>query len=161
MVKNGYNGDTSGKKWVKVGDFMFMGEYHHSIDDKGRLTMPSKVRKDLGDEFIITRGLDDCLFVYQKDEWEKIIDKYRELPNTKASRNFMRIFLSGATTSSLDKNGRVNVPGLLIDYAGLEKDCVIIGVNDRLEIWSLNNWNNFMAKEEKEFSLIAEELFNN
>ena len=83
--------------WRKVGDFMFMGEYHYSIDEKGRLTIPAKLRYELGENFIVTRGLDGCLFVYPKNEWENIIQKYKELPNTKDARNFMRFFLSGAT----------------------------------------------------------------
>lgn len=140
---------------------MFMGEYHHTIDEKGRLTIPSKVRYELGEQFIITRGLDECLFIYKEDEWNKIIEKYKELPNTKASRNFMRVFLSGASLCSLDKLGRANVPNVLVKYASLLKDCVVIGVNDRLEVWSKTNWEKFIEAEETNFSEIAEELFNN
>ena len=91
--------EISGIKWVI---FMFMGEYHHNIDEKGRLTIPSKVRYELGENFIVTRGLDNCLFIYPKDEWTIIINKYKELPNTKDARNFMRFFLSGATTCEFD-----------------------------------------------------------
>lgn len=140
---------------------MFMGEYHHNIDDKGRLIIPSKFRDDLGDKFIVTRGLEECLFVYSKDEWNSIINKLKELPFTnKAARSFMRMFLSGATECELDKNGRINISIPLTNYAGLEKECVIIGVNDRLEIWSEDKFNNFFDENIENFSEIAEELFN-
>jgi len=139
---------------------MFMGEYHHTIDDKGRLTIPAKIRYDLGETFIITRGIDNCLFIYPKDEWDKIIAKYRELPNTKDARNFMRVFLSGACECVFDKQGRINISEPLIKYAGLKKDCVVIGVSDRLEIWSEESWDNFMDVSESNLSDMAEELFN-
>ena len=115
---------------------MFMGEYHHTIDDKGRLTIPSKIRYELGETFVVTRGLDGCLFVYPKNIWDNIVRKYQELPNVKDARNFMRFFLSGATEIGFDKQGRINIASPLIKYAELQKDCVVIGVGDRLEIWS-------------------------
>lgn len=144
----------------KSGDFMFMGEYHYAIDEKGRLTIPSKVRFDLGEQFIITRGFDNCLFLYPMNEWNQILEKYKTLPNTQNVRNFMRFFLSGATICELDKQGRVNISTSLIHYANLKKDCVIIGVNDRLEIWNDENWNEFMKNNENNFSEIADELFS-
>ena len=114
---------------------MFMGEYHHNIDEKGRLIIPSKFRYELGEKFVITRGIEECLFVYSMEEWNKIIDKLKELPFTsKDARTFMRMFLSGATECELDKNGRVNIVNTLSSYAGITKECVILGVNDRLEI---------------------------
>lgn len=139
---------------------MFMGEYNHTIDEKGRITIPSKIREQLGEEFIITRGMDKCLFIYPKKEWEKVIDKYKELPNTKDARNFMRFFLSGATLSEFDKQGRINIAKPLINYAALKKECVIIGVNERLEIWDKEAWNNFLEQNEESFSDIADKLFN-
>lgn len=139
---------------------MFMGEYRHTIDDKGRLTIPSKIREELQEEFIVTRGLDNCLFIYTQEEWNRIINKYKELPNTKDARNFMRFFLSGATLSSFDKQGRVNIPLPLITYAGLKHDCVIIGVSDHLEVWSKERWEDFMLTNESEFSEIADHLFS-
>lgn len=142
------------------GDHMFMGEYHHNIDDKNRLTIPAKLRYELGEKFIITRGLDKCLFIYPQNEWNNIITKYKELPNTKDARNFMRFFLSGATECEFDKQGRINIPLLLAKYAGLEKDCVIIGVNERLEIWSKENWGTFITNNEDSFSDIADNLFS-
>ena len=150
---------SSGKKWGKVGDYMFMGEYHHTIDEKGRITIPSKIRYELGEEFIITRGLDNCLFVYKKDAFESIISKYKDLPNTKDARNFMRFFLSGAQTSSFDKQGRINIPLPLTAYAGLVKECVIIGVDERLEIWSKDRWDNFVSENEPNMTEIADSLF--
>ena len=148
--------DESGIKWVI---FMFMGEYHHSIDDKGRVTIPSKVRYELGENFVVTRGLDNCLFIYPKDEWTNIINKYKELPNTKDARNFMRFFLSGATMCEFDKQGRINIPSPLIKYADLTKECVVIGVNDRLEVWSKERWENFINENEDDLSDIADKLF--
>lgn len=151
----------SGYKWYKVGDSMLLGEYHHNIDEKGRLIIPSKIREEIGEEFILTRGLDNCLFVYPKDEWNRIIAKYKELPNTKDARNFMRFFLSGATECNFDKQGRIHISIPLMKYADLEKECIIIGVNDRLEIWSQGRWEKFMETNENEFSDIAEHLFSN
>lgn len=149
----------SGRKWNKVGDYMLMGEYHHTIDSKGRLTLPSKIRYDLGEDFIITRGLDQCLFIYPKKEWEIIIDKYRQLPNTKEARNFMRFFLSGANTCELDKQGRINIQMTLLTYAKIEKECIIIGVNDHLEIWAKEEWDRFVLENEDSISEIADHLF--
>ncbi|MDD3392574.1 MAG: division/cell wall cluster transcriptional repressor MraZ [Bacilli bacterium] len=138
---------------------MFMGEYHHTIDDKNRITIPSKIRDELGENFVITRGLDNCLFVYPKKEWDNIITKYRELPNTKDARNFMRFFLSGATEGEFDKQGRVKITLPLTKYADLQKDCIIIGVNERLEIWSSSRWEQFITNNEDNLSDIADKLF--
>lgn len=138
---------------------MFMGEYHHQLDDKGRITIPSKLRFELGEEFIITKGLDGCLFIYPKNEWNEIAKKYKELPNTKDARNYLRFFLSGANTCEFDKQGRINISGPLIKYANLEKDCIIIGVNERLEIWSKERWEEFLSKNEDSISDIADSLF--
>lgn len=143
-----------------MGDIMFMGEYHHSIDEKGRIIIPSKIRIDLGDNFIVTRGLDNCLFIYPKDEWNEIINKYKSLPNTKDARNFMRFFLSGATICEFDKQGRINIPTPLVNYADLKKDCVIIGVNERIEVWSKERWEQFINDNEDNFSDIADNLFS-
>lgn len=138
---------------------MFMGEYHHTIDEKGRIIIPSKLREKLGSEFIVTKGLDNCLFVYPKEEWDSVIKKYKELPNTKDARNFLRVFLSGATINDFDKQGRINIVPSLIAFANLQKDCVIIGVNERLEIWSKENWDQFIATNEANMTDIADNLF--
>lgn len=145
----------------KSGDYMLVGEYHHSIDEKGRIIIPAKLRENLGENFIVTRGLDGCLFVYPSLEWENVIQKYKNLPNVKEARNFMRFFLSGATNTEFDKQGRINIQTPLIDYAKLKKECVIIGVNDHLEIWAKEKWENFiMSTNEEEFSKMADEIFS-
>ena len=116
---------------------MFMGEYHHSIDTKGRIIIPSKFRESLGDMFVITRGLDQCLFGYPLDEWSQLEEKLKGLPLTKKdARAFTRFFFSGATECELDKQGRVNIPGPLLNYGKLEKECVVLGESNRIEIWS-------------------------
>lgn len=138
---------------------MFMGEFHHTIDSKGRIIVPSRVREDLGENFIVTRGLEGCLFIYPKNEWDIIIKKYKELPDTKDRRYFMRIFLSGATPCEIDKQGRINIPSPLIEFASLEKDCIIIGVDERLEIWSKDKWDEFIDTNESNLSSIADNLF--
>lgn len=139
---------------------MFMGEYHHSIDDKGRLIIPSKFRNELGESFVITRGLENCLFVYSLVEWNKIVDKLKKLPFTKQNaRNFNRFFLSGATICELDKQGRINIQSTLQEFASIQKDCVIIGVNDRLEIWSKEKWEKFFEENSDNLADIAEDLF--
>lgn len=140
---------------------MFMGEYHHNIDDKNRLIIPSKFRDELGDEFIITRGIDACLFVYSKSSFQKIVDKLETLPFTKKdARNFNRFFLSGATAVELDKQGRAGISQTLTNYAALDKECVVIGVGDRLEIWAKENWDNFYNSAKDNMSDIAENLFD-
>lgn len=140
---------------------MMMGEYHHNIDEKGRLIIPSKFRFELGEKFVITRGIEECLFVYSIEEWNKIVEKLNGLPFTsKDARTFMRMFLSGATECELDKNGRVNIVSTLTNYASLEKECVIIGVGDRLEIWSESKFENFFNSNIENFSDIAENLFS-
>lgn len=141
---------------------MLMGEYHHNIDDKGRLTIPSKFRDDLGEKFVITRGLENCLFAYSLDDFQKIVAELQKIPFTKKdARQFMRFFLSGATTVEFDKQGRINISSPLISYAGLKKECIIIGTGDRLEIWSSNNWNDFFDSTKDNMSDIAENLFSN
>lgn len=139
---------------------MLMGEYYHSIDEKNRLIIPSKFRCEIGEKFVVTRGLEKCLFVYSLVEWENIVNKLRTLPFTKKdSRDFTRFFLSGATECMLDKSGRVCITSPLVKYAGLTKNCVIIGANDRLEIWDKNAWDNFFNENEENFATIAENLF--
>ena len=140
---------------------MFIGEYHHTIDEKGRIIIPAKFREELGNNFIITRGIENCLFVYSKENWAKITDKLSSLPFTKKdARTFNRFFMSGATDVELDKQGRVNISKPLIDYANLLKDCVIIGTGDRLEVWSQESWESFFDSTKDSMSDIAENLFN-
>ena len=140
---------------------MLMGEYHHNIDDKGRLTIPSKFREDLGEKFVITRGLENCLFAYSEDDFKRIVKRLEQIPFTKKdARQFMRFFLSGATLVEFDKQGRINITSPLVNYANLLKECVVIGTGDRLEIWSSANWNNFMDSTKDSMSDVAERLFN-
>lgn len=139
---------------------MLIGEYHHNIDEKGRLTIPSKFREEIGEKFIVTRGLDGCLFAYSIEQWNKIVTKLNTLPFTKKdARTFTRFFLSGATDCEFDKQGRINISKNLIDYAGLKKECAIIGVNDRLEIWELEKLNNIYESDIEKLDDIAENLF--
>lgn len=120
---------------------MFMGEYKHNIDTKGRLIVPSKFRDGLANRFIITRGLDGCLAGYSLEEWEKMETKIEELPfSKKQSRNFIRFFYSAATECEIDKQGRVNIPPTLREYAGISKECVVIGASKHIEVWDKNRW---------------------
>ena len=140
---------------------MLIGEFHHTIDDKNRLIIPAKFRDEIGDKFVLTRGLDGCLFIYSLSNWEKIVDKLKNLPFTKKdARTFMRFFLSGATICEFDKQGRININTSLIEYAKIKKECAIIGVNDRLEIWALEDFNNLMDDNKDNLSDIAENLFS-
>lgn len=138
---------------------MFIGQYNNKLDVKGRISIPVKFREELGNKFVITRGLDSCLFVYSLDEWQKIEAKIKSLPITnKNARLFQRFFFSGATEVELDKQGRINIPNSLIKHAYLEKECVINGVSNRLEIWDNNKWELQLTESEGAFEEIAEEL---
>lgn len=120
---------------------MFMGEYNHTVDAKGRLIVPSKFRELLGDEFVVTKGLDGCLFVYPNEEWQNIEEKFRNVPlTTKDARKFSRFFFAGAATCEVDKQGRILIPPVLREFADLQKDVVSVGVLNRIEIWSKDRW---------------------
>ncbi|WP_270181780.1 division/cell wall cluster transcriptional repressor MraZ [Alkalihalobacillus sp. CinArs1] len=140
---------------------MFMGEYQHTVDEKGRMIIPAKFRDELGDTFVLTRGLDKCIFGYPMKEWEALEEKMKTLPFTKKdARAFTRFFFSGATECQLDKQGRVNIAGTLRQYAELEKECVVIGVSNRLEIWSKPVWEDYFNASEESFSEIAESMMD-
>ncbi len=140
---------------------MLLGEFHHNIDDKGRLVVPTKFREELGSEFIITRGIEKCLYVYSLEEWEKLVSKLNTLPFTKkVTRTFTRFFYSGATACVFDKSGRMSITSPLVSYAGLDKECIIIGVNDHLEIWDSKAFNEFMVDNSDIIEDIAESLFS-
>ncbi len=140
---------------------MLLGEFHHNIDDKGRLVIPTKFREDLGQEFILTRGIEKCLYVYSKTEWEKLVGKLNTLPFTKkVTRTFTRFFYSGATACEFDKSGRMSITSPLVSYAGLDKECIIIGVNDHLEIWDSKAFKEFMNDNSDIIEDIAENLFD-
>ncbi|WP_390408290.1 division/cell wall cluster transcriptional repressor MraZ [Lacticaseibacillus jixiensis] len=140
---------------------MLMGEFHHTIDAKGRLIIPAKFREVLGPAFVLTRGMDGCLFGYPADQWQKLQDKLATLPLTKKSaRTFSRMLLAGASECELDKQGRINLPNNLIAHAALTKDCVLIGVSSRIEIWSAERWAAYATDAEDDFDNIAENLID-
>lgn len=138
---------------------MLMGEYEHSIDAKGRLILPADFREELGAQFVITKGLDACLFVYTQDEWEKLSHKLRQLPLSKPeARAFVRFFFSGARTLEIDKQGRFLVPGTLRTYAKLDKEAVLIGVSNRIEVWSRAEWQRYNDEINPMVTKLAETL---
>ena len=139
---------------------MFMGEYHHNIDEKGRIVLPGKFRNEDMTKIIVTRGLEKCLYLYTVEEWEKVVAKLNKLPFTKKdARTFMRSFFAGASVCEFDKMGRINITSPLVSYAGLTKECVIIGVNDRIEIWDEKLFNAYMDENASTLESIAENLF--
>lgn len=138
-----------------------MGEFQHNIDQKGRIIVPSKFREGLGDRFVLTRGLDKCLFAYPMEEWKRLEEKLKKLPLTKKdARAFTRFFFSGAVECELDKQGRINIPQTLRKYASLEKECVCIGVSERIELWSSEIWTDYVTESEESFAEIAENLMD-
>ncbi|MCX6758861.1 MAG: division/cell wall cluster transcriptional repressor MraZ [Candidatus Nealsonbacteria bacterium] len=138
---------------------MFIGEYSYSIDEKKRLGVPPKFRKLLEEGGVITRGLDNCLFLYSNEEWAKLAKKLSELPLSRAdARGFSRIMLSGAMEVNFDNLGRILIPDYLRDYARLKKKVIVAGLYNRIEIWDEDNWNEYKEKTEKEAGDIAERL---
>lgn len=138
---------------------MLIGEYLHTIDEKKRLAIPSKLRRELGAKAVITRGLDNCLFVFPSKEWQKLAEKLSNLPiGQKDNRGFSRMMLSGASEVDLDGLGRVLIPDYLKNYAQLKKNVVIAGVYNRLEIWDETRWNTFKNQSEKDVDNMAERL---
>jgi len=139
---------------------VFLGEYEHALDDKGRLTVPSKFRAGLGEPFVVTRGLDGCLFAYPMDTWQSISSDLDALPFTSANaRMFTRMIYSGAVEVTTDRQGRFLVPNNLRQHAALDKDTVLIGVSNRVEIWSRERWDVFCAQAEADYQASAEQLF--
>ena len=138
---------------------MLLGEFNHNLDSKGRVSVPSKFRDDLGSSFIITKGLDNCLFAYSKVEWEKFEEKLKALPLTNTNaRNFVRFFFAGATECEIDKQGRINIPQNLREYASLEKDVCIVGVSTRVEIWNKEKWENYTSISNMDADEIASQM---
>lgn len=138
---------------------MFMGEYQHNVDAKGRLFIPARFREGLGGRFVVTKGLDGCLFVYPRPEWEALEQKLKSLPITRGdARAFVRFFFSGATECEVDKQGRILIPGNLREYAHLEKDAVIIGVSSRVEIWAREQWERYSTLAASSYEEIAEKI---
>ncbi len=138
---------------------MFYGEFQHTVDPKGRVIVPSTFREELGEKFILTKGLDDCLFVYSKTEWSNLEAKLKTLPlSSKDARAFVRFFFSGATECEVDKQGRILIPQNLRSYAGLEKDIYIIGVSTRVEVWGKARWETYNEDESLNPDSIAEKM---
>ncbi len=138
---------------------MFIGEYEHSVDAKGRVIMPAKLREDIGEKFIVTKGLDGCLFAYSETEWNNFEEKLKTLPLTnKNARDFVRFFLSGAVECEIDKQGRFLIPNNLRQYAVLEKEIIIIGVGTRIEIWNKEEWKKYSSDENISADEIAENM---
>ena len=138
---------------------MFIGEYKHSIDDKGRLTLPMKFRLDLSKGAVVTRGLDTSLFLFPKEEWDKLAEKLASLPLGQSnSRAFARLMLAGAMDVEVDKQGRVMLPEYLRSYADLKKSVVVAGLYTRLEIWDEQSWETYKHKMEEDAESVAEQL---
>ena len=138
---------------------MFIGEYEHTLDTKGRIIIPSKFREKLGDEFVMTKGLDNCLFVYPKSEWDVFEEKLKTLPLTnRDARAFIRFFFAGASEGCLDKQGRVTIPSNLRKHSKLDKDAIIIGVSTRIEIWSRDEWESYNDDENLSYDSISEKM---
>ena len=139
---------------------MLLGEFHHNIDEKNRLVIPTKLREELGSSFVIARGIEKCLYVYSIEEWEKLVNKLNTLPFTKkVTRTITRFLYSGATVGEFDKNGRINIASPLVSYADLDKECIVIGVGDHLEIWNNVKFNEFFLENSDIIDTIAEKLF--
>ena len=137
---------------------MFIGEYQHALDNKNRIIVPSKFRETLGSKFVITKGLDGCLYIYTIDEWSALEEKLKKLPLTsKDARAFVRFFFSGANEVEFDKQGRVLIPQNLIEYANIKKEIISIGVMSRIEIWSKENWEEY-NNSNIDFDEIAEKM---
>lgn len=136
---------------------MFIGEYHFNIDEKGRLFLPSDYRKDLGLEVIVNRGIEKCLYIYPQGAWDVIVGKLTTLSFTKkANREFSRMFLSGAFNKEIDSKGRINIDNILRDYANLKKECVILGVGERIEIWDKEEWVSYYNERQSVLDEISE-----
>ena len=138
---------------------MLIGEYLHTIDEKRRLAIPSKLRKDLGKKAIVTKGIESCLVLYPTKEWEKTAEKLQNLTIAKkGARGFSRLMLAGAMDVSLDGLGRILVPDYLVNYASLKKNVVIIGLGTRIEIWNQEKWEDYKTKTESKIEDVAEHL---
>lgn len=149
----------SGRESLNGVDTVFIGEFQHTLDSKGRLIMPSKFREDLGEKFVLTKGLDNCLFVYPMDEWRNFEEKLKTLPiSSRDARAFIRFFFSGATECELDRQGRILLPANLRGHAKIEKDVVIIGVSTRVEIWSKEEWDRYNSSTNMGYDAIAEKM---
>lgn len=140
---------------------MFLGEHQHRLDEKSRLIFPAKFREQLGGTCVMTRGIDHCLFVYPMDDWHQLAQRLKQLPLMKAdARAFARLFFSSAVECDLDKQGRIVIPDSLRAYAQLEKECLIVGVSERIEIWAQSVWQSYVSQSAEGFASIAEKLLD-
>ncbi|HEY8552515.1 MAG TPA: division/cell wall cluster transcriptional repressor MraZ [Thermaerobacter sp.] len=138
---------------------MLIGEYRHAVDDKGRLFVPARLRDELGEPLVVTRGLDQCLFVFPPGEWQSLEAKLRALPLAQSSaRAFVRLLLSGASECVPDKQGRILLPQALREYAGIDREAVLIGVGNRVEIWAAERWTRYVEEASEAYAQIAEQI---
>lgn len=138
---------------------MFIGEFNHKVDSRGRVNIPAKLREDLEEKFYLTKGLDNCLFLFPETEWKIFEEKLKQLPLTnKDARAFVRLFFAGACECSLDKQGRINIPQNLIEHSKIEKDVFIIGVGQRIEIWSNEQWDQYNQPDNINYDDIANKM---
>ncbi len=138
---------------------MLIGEFVHTLDKKGRVIVPARFREELGDSFIITRGLDNCLFLFHRREWSNLENKLKNLPFARSeARAFMRMFFSGASDAEIDKQGRILIPSPLREHAGLNKEVVFLGVSSRAEIWSKENWEEYSSSSNLSYEQVAEKM---
>lgn len=138
---------------------MFLGTYSPRLDEKGRLILPAKFRDELAEGLVITKGQERCLYVWSTAEFARITEQMRQAPVTsKAARDYMRVFFAGASDEAPDKQGRVTIPPALRSYAGLDRDCVVIGANTRVEVWDAQAWERYLGEQEQAFAELSEEV---
>ncbi|MBP3892015.1 MAG: division/cell wall cluster transcriptional repressor MraZ [Solobacterium sp.] len=138
---------------------MFMGEYRHSLDNKNRMIVPAKFRDELGDTFVVTKGLDGCLTVYTYPQWERLATQLEQLPSTKKeARQYMRTFMSNAQECNVDTQGRIQLPQKLVNIANIQKKCAVIGAGDHVEIWAEEKWDAYDEMASDSFETVAETL---
>jgi len=148
-----------GKIPTDWGEIMFIGEYNHKIDARGRINIPSKLRENLDERFFLTKGLDNCLFLFPEDEWKVFEEKLKTLPLTnRNARAFVRLFFAGASECAIDKQGRINIPNNLLKHSKIEKEVMIIGVGQRIELWSKKEWTRYNEPDNISYDEIAEQM---
>ena len=138
---------------------MLIGEYQHNLDDKGRIIIPSKFRDQLNTSFILTRGLDGCLAIYSHDQWDAMFEKLKSMPTTKkVVRQYIRMLATQASECTTDKLGRIQIPSFLAKPVNIQKECIVVGANDHIEIWDKAAWENYFEEANDNFEEVAEEL---
>ena len=164
MKKSGIFVVNCGGKWREVvvgGVPVFLGQYRHSVDNKGRLIIPNEFRKDLSNTLYVTKGIENCVFVFSETAWQVLAGKVASLPMTKkAGREFARIFLANASEETIDAQGRITIPRHLREYAEIDKKVVTVGVGERMEIWSESVWDQYASEVEGKYEDITEEIMD-